>query len=225
MEDSLSSAYTYIFKNKNWLLRLIILSMLNIPIIVLLLLYDAKKLNYHSTEFYLLLITTIITMLINMGYYARCTRNLIYLDPNNQNIMPQWKSYIFEYLDLGIKKAWFYFISGFMMFPMMFTFERLMLPRVGFDFALEGLFCTDFNYKNPDFKSMLDGISDNKELYYKMAFTNSVLPLCLIALIFAGHYKVTYIRTEYIILLSSFFLSYYFLIQSYFSAVSAKYMS
>lgn len=221
MEYSLSNAYTYIFKSKGWLWKVFILTLLNVPTVYLISQYEMKKLSYYSPDFYFLCFLVMATMTIGLGYCARCTQNLMFLDHNNPNILPKWSGFFDDYLIVGLKKTWYYFIVGFCMWPKMFSLKNVLLPESGIDLALEGLFCEKFEYKKcPDLESMLEMMRENKGFYYKLSFTQFGVALLFIFIVFiSSSFNLGF---QSVLYLAPLMISYYLLVSAYCAGISGQ---
>lgn len=205
MDKSILSAFTFMFKDKDWLYKLFILLMLYLPSAYYSHLASGVKpemmkqgqINYADLA--LCVILTIFTCAISTGYLAKCTHLIIKNDGEKAFKMPDWEDDFWSYLFIGFKKGFAIFATSLLLSP---TIVLFAIPVLIFSFiflALDNVFCIDFKFNSYlDWKQAFSIITSNNKLYYNILFLSFVfsfipglfsllkLPTILFSALFAG---------------------------------------
>lgn len=155
MEKSISNAFTFMFKDPDWVYKLGILLMLHAaPGICLAFNFpESLDLQTHSLSLFVstisqFLIPSIILYMILypfiMGYVSKSTQNVIKTTKNEPVFLPNWEDNFFSYFIIGIQKSFAIFLLSLLLIPGMIL---LCIPVLIYGFialALDNIFCSDF---------------------------------------------------------------------------------
>lgn len=160
MEKSISNAFTFMFKDSDWLYKLGILIMLYaIPGVCFVL--SMPDINTLKTSlegitglaalqpllslFIPSLVLSIILYPFIFGYFAKCTHNVIKNNWGDPLALPNWEDDFFSYFLIGIKRCIAMIIIGVVL---SFSGFLLFIPALIFGLitvALDKVFCTNFD--------------------------------------------------------------------------------
>ena len=153
MENKISSAFTYMFKDSDWRYKMLILGLFQAPMAV----YYAMYINLSKASNMipawlmnpsigvLVLIISIIFMLFSSGYWLRCIQSIMNLNPiQGQDLLPSWEDNFGSYTKISLKFVSAYIVAGLILWiPFL-----LVIPQWIFGIifpALVVLFCREQN--------------------------------------------------------------------------------
>lgn len=216
MEKKISNAFTYMFKDSDWMFKFAILAGLGFPSIYLSYFAEQNKLNPTLTQLTTLVgiaIITLITSPIICGYLVKCAQNIIFAKSPNPNILPVWEDNFLNYFIIGIKYAIAVLLIGIVIIPgilliipfLMYLFLSLALSRV---------FCTELKISSYfAWKTAMDLIKQDTGKYIRILLTQFV-----VALIYS--LSINLLTKSLIgMIIALFFFTYFVFISAYFIGI------
>lgn len=180
MEKSISSAFTYMFKDEDWKYKLLILVLLSIPsaFYSLFQLYpEAAKNIFFSPDlssgiFFTASVVMLIAALFSKGYCLKCIQTISKSNFDEQpELLPRWENNFSEYFKLALLFFVAMIISGVvLLIPFIFV-----IPALVFYFlmpALYSIFCQDFKVTSfLAWRKAFAIVKQDSGLYLKVIFT------------------------------------------------------
>lgn len=236
MNKTISSAFTYMFNDKDWVYKLFILSMLALPESVIGYMGEKIKTLYHnlnSTTISCLIalgIISIMAYLIFIGYCSKCCHNIINADAvtSRNNLLPKWEDDFGQFLKIGFSyNLALAAITGVfaLLIGLGFVDKSLILiiaiPLLIFALifsyyftALEAIFCTKFELTSFfKLKKAHKLVSNNTGKYIL------ILTLISIVSILSGLIPALFIKSHVALLLAPILQVYTFLVFAYFKGI------
>jgi len=175
MEKSISKAFSYMFKDKDWFKKAGILVFLYFFIFALLfseisvlpmLLKHNKEANLTSQALrFIMPIATLMAFFIT-GYISKCTQNVIKNNGQENILLPNWQDNFFNYFIIGAKRAGSRAGIYVLLLPTIFL---LGIPVIIFWFLsipLGKIFCSEFKFDSYfKWKEGYELIKNNVGLY------------------------------------------------------------
>lgn len=158
MEKKISKAFTFMFKDSDWIYKLFILSALAFPSFYLA--FEGENLKQYLTKsiedpyqlagfFILLLVLTTICTFFFEGYCCKCTNIIMNAgkSSNEKDLLPKWEEDFLGYFRIG-----FNFSVGVSFIGLAVAIGSILIvPLLFFGvayIALKTLFCVDFKIKS-----------------------------------------------------------------------------
>ena len=189
MEKSIKNAFTFMFKDPDWIYKLSILALLSVPSSYISYLNhtnSANSANFLNGAFLLLCIVSMVTSLIVSGYFSKCTQNIIFATHEEANLLPAWEDNFGGFVTIGLKKMLGGLLIGLVILPA----SLLVIPILIFAFisiALERIFCQEFKISSYfAWRKAFNLIKEDGGRYFLILLTYIplVLILAVIMLIF-----------------------------------------
>jgi hypothetical protein len=240
MEKTIKNAFTYMFKDGDWKYKLFILLILQLPSIILgsLSVLMPKMLKGVGLDLYiymiLLVVISIISGVISLGYFVKCGNNIIYCDKNSSQIdvLPKWEDNILQFLKLGS----LYYVAIFLFLTVMFLFgflgslfSKILMPLSIIIFlvfliilpfylysaaAIAALF-----YINYDIRVFFQIKKIKKIVFYDSKKYFKIISIIAFISILIALIQNIFMKTFIIFLLIPILQTYLFLVSTYLSAI------
>lgn len=234
MEKKISNAFTYMFNDKDWILKFGLIVLLYMPTTYLSYINDIKKTELSAFYSLILFIVSLISIALYIGYLSKFTNMVINFQSDSEMKLPDWKNNFKNYFILGLKRGIALFLLGLVFLPLVFVttlftkifplFIILFLVFVGlcitslFIFtALDNIFCTNFSLTSYfQWSKAFNIINTNMGLY--LSVLGLGILLTLFSLIFE-HIKLPVIIHT---LISSIYIAYSGLVYAYLTGIISK---